>query len=176
MNREQRRKQQRETKQSKQAPTQTPKKTQELKDAIALNKISSTLSSKIKRRVEELRQQDEFKDLQHVQVNYFNISKLGIKYQAKANKPVGMSYGDAVVNNTQDAPNQPKHYLCICVYFDEENLTSEIYQMMLGLTSKVHTWTYSKQDDIYIDELGVYVDRVDFEKDPEHEQEQAEEV
>lgn len=137
------------------------------RDTENLNKIKSTLNKKIKRRLEELNNLPEYKDspIKHVQVNYFNISKLGFKYQANKPKPVGMSYGDAVVRNTQLGPNQPPSYLCVNIYFDEEQLTGAIYQVLLGLTSKVHNWEYSKEDDLYIDQLGVYVDRVDIEKE-----------
>ena len=140
------------------------------KDDKALALISSTVSNKIKARLEVLHADDNFKDIKHVQINYFNIAKLGKKYQDKnknKNKTVGMSYGDVVVTNQHTGDEQPKQYLCVIVVFDEEPLTSNTFQMLLGLTSKIHNWKYSDSDDVYIDELGVYVDRVDFEKQTE---------
>lgn len=159
MNREQRRKSNKSIK-----PIKTIKQTQS-KDDLTLNKITTAINQKIKTRLIELQQDPQFSDLKHVQVNYFNISKLGIKYQNHLQRRVGMSYGDAVVKNTHNAPDQPEHYLCVNVFFDEDNLTAPIFQMLLGLTSKIHNWEYSEKDDIYIDLLGVYVDKLDFEKE-----------
>ena len=147
------------------------------KDTMNLERISSSISNKVKNRLRELRASDDkFSSLNHVQLNYFNIQKLGLKYQAsvrlkgkeKEKRPVGMSYADAVIKNTQTGEGQPEYYLCINILFDEDNMDVDKYQMLLGLTSKVHNWTYSDKDNIYIDELGVYIDRVEIEKEKDN--------
>lgn len=161
MNREQRRSMMRNNNSKSNISTNTNTNT----DTLAM--ISGTISSKIKARLSSIRNDPKFSDLKHVQVNYFNIAKLGMKYQRLTNTPIGMSYGDVVVTNTQTGPGQPENYLCVNVYFDEEPINTELFQMMLGITSKLHNWQYSETDDIYIDTFGVYVDRVDFEKQTE---------
>lgn len=167
MNREQRRSLMRNNNSKSNMSTRTNTNTNTNTNTDALAMISGTISSKIKARLSSIRNDPKFGDLKHVQVNYFNIAKLGMKYQRLTNTPIGMSYGDVVVTNTQTGPDQPENYLCVNVFFDEEPINTELFQMMLGLTSKLHNWQYSKADDIYIDTLGVYVDRVDFEKQTE---------
>ena len=131
------------------------------RDQENLARIQQAVNNSVRTRLDELRNDPNynFSNLKHVQVNYFNI--LALKPKRIPEAPTALNWGDAVVID----PNTNIPYLCCIVYFSPDKLTAEIFQMLLGLTSKVHNWKYSERDDLYIDQLGVYIDKVDFNKE-----------
>ena len=128
------------------------------RDIEALNKIKATVNKKVKERLDSLSEQ--FPDLKHVQINYFNTSALK-PHKRIPERPTAMNWGDAVV---QDQITKI-YYLCCIVYFSPDNLDIATFKMLLDTTSKNHIWEYSDKDKIYIDQLGVYVDKVEFSKE-----------
>lgn len=129
------------------------------KDIETLNKIKAVITAKVKIRLHELSKQ--FPNLDHVQINYFNTEAL--KPHKVPERPTGLNWGDAVVQD----PISKEYYLCVIVYFNKDNLNLNTFKMLLGMCSQTHIWEYSKQDNLYIDTLGVYVDKVEITKQTE---------
>ena len=133
-------------------------------DLETLNKIKQTVRFKTMLRLDEIRSTKDknntydFSKLDHVQINYFNITAL--KPHKIPERPTALNWGDAVIAD----PDTNQLYLCVIVYFDKDHLTADKFQALLEMTSRKHNWVYSDQDKLYIDTCGVYVDKVEINK------------
>ena len=132
------------------------------RDQETMEKITKTVKQKTKQRVYELHSQGY--DVDHVQINYFNIKNLGRKHKVPE-ASTAMNWGDCVVQDEVTG----LHYLCVIVSFDTKQMDINTFKMLIGISPRIHDWEYSDEDHLFIDKLAAYVDKVEIEKAGENE-------